>query len=111
MHVYCSVWCVCDRVYAKESTWHLVNRLRNSFDIVDCAENVRCVRASEQLGLATHELAEQIRFNLWILLITRFVPLKRAITIFRELDPTGDVGFMVKLGDDDLITSSDVFVQ
>jgi hypothetical protein len=83
----------------------------DGLDVADCAEDVRSVRASDEFRLVAQQALERLSVEVRVLLIGRTPPDEFGAAPFGQLDPAGDVGFVVELADDDFRVRRDVVVE
>jgi hypothetical protein len=70
------------------------------------------VGASDEFRLVAQQALERFSVEVRVLLVGRsFPPDEFGAAPFGQLDPAGDVGFVVELGDDDFGVGGDVVVK
>lgn len=74
-------------------------------DPTDASGDVRHMRTSHQPRLLREEGPQLLRIAGWILRVGSRPPLDGQAHAFRQLDPWCGIGFMIELGQDQLITS------
>lgn len=111
VHVYRAVRSVRHGVDAEQRAGDFVHSRCEGLDIVDGAEDVARLGASEELGLRREKFAEDGGLDVRVLLVDGFVPFQGCAPVGGELHPGRDVGFMVEFRDDDFAVRGDVVVE
>jgi hypothetical protein len=83
----------------------------DGFDVADRAEDVGGVGAGDELRLRAQQTFESLGVEVRVLLVGRVPPDEFGAAPFGELDPAGDVGFVVEFADDDFGVWRDVVVE
>lgn len=110
-HVDGAVGRVGDGVDAEEGAGDGVDDRGESFDVVDGAEDVGGVSAGDEFSFGAHQIPQGVRVELRVEFVRGGPPDQAAFSVEGELDPGGDIGFVVEEGDDDFVVGSDVVVQ
>lgn len=100
-------------VDAEQGAGDAVHGGGDGLDIADGAEDVGSVGASDEFRLLAQQALERFGIEVRVLLVIggAFPPDQFGAAPFGQLDPAGDVGFVVELGDDDFGVGGDVVVQ
>lgn len=98
-------------VDAEEGAGDGVHGGGDGFDVADRAEDVGSVGASNQFSFVAQQALESLSVEVRVLLVRRVPPDEFGAAPFGQLDPAGDVGFVVELADDDFGVRRDVVVE
>lgn len=98
-------------VDAEESARDGVHGGGEGFDVADRAEDVGSVGASHQFRFVAQQVLESLSVEVRVLHVGRVPPDDFGAAPFGQLDPAGDVGFVVELADDNFGIWRDVVVE
>jgi len=84
-----------------------MHRLRDGLDVVDGAEDVGGVRAGDQFGLRRHQLLQDGEVHRWIRRGFGGPPFQIEVLLLGDIDPGGEVGFVVEFRADDLVAGGE----